>query len=328
MHKYLRHLGDYAKDTKHLSMLEHGAYNQMLDWCYAAEKPLPTDEKALFRLCSAFDKAEQQAVRSIRDEFFVLTDDGYTQKRVLEEIADYKDKAAKAARAADKRWQGERNADAMQTHSDGNADGMPRARVPITHNHKPTTNFLSAPDGAGPNGDGAAPASAAELEPGSGQKKKKAGAVLEGIQPLAWSPETGWQGFSQDLWDEFALAYPACDIRRQMLAMEQWLKANPAKARKNNWRKFVTNWLAKEQDRGGDLRGLPQPAWSGLGAKNDGGSSKPLLTIEDAPAGHEQAMEALFGEQWREMCPAWPQMTASDKSQVRAWLRQHGKEAA
>jgi hypothetical protein len=188
--------------------------------------------------------------------------------------------------------------------------------------------ILSAPDGAGPNGDGAAKASADELEPGSGQKKKKGVAAREGIQPLAWSPETGWLGFTQDLWDEFALAYPACDIRRQMLAMEQWLKANPAKARKSNWRKFVTSWLVKEQDRGGDLRGMPQPAWSGLGAKNDGGSSKPLLTIEDAPAGHEQAMEALFGEQWREMCPAWPQMTASDKGQVRAWLRQHGKEAA
>jgi hypothetical protein len=55
-----------------------------------------------------------------------------------------------------------------------------------------------------------------------------------------------------------------------MLAMEQWLKANPAKARKSNWRKFVTSWLAKEQDRGGDLRGMPQPAWSGLGAKRRG----------------------------------------------------------
>ena len=160
-------------------------------------------------------------------------------------------------------------------------------------------------------------------------------ALRDGVEPTDMLPYTftaadaSWSHtVTQDLWDELALAYPACDIRRQMLAMEQWLKANPAKARKSNWRKFVTNWLAKEQDRGGDLRGMPQPAWSGLGAKNEGASGKPLLTIEDAPAGHEQAMAALFGEQWREICPAWPQMTASDKSQVRAWLRQHGKEAA
>jgi hypothetical protein len=70
--------------------------------------------------------------------------------------------------------------------------------------------------------------------------------------------------------------------------------------------------------------------WSQFGApqKKEGGAAQPLLTIEEPPEGHEQAMEALFGEQWREMCPGWPQMTASDKSQVRAWLREHGKEAA
>lgn len=175
MHKYLRHLGDYAKDTKHLSMLEHGAYNQMLDWCYAAEKPLPTDEKALFRLCSAFDKAEQQAVRSIRDEFFVLTEDGYTQKRVLEEIADYRDKTAKAAAAADKRWQNERSADAMRSHGDGNANGMHRVRVPITDNRKPVTKDLSAVADEPQLSLVADPAPPATPPTGSDAKKKKGG---------------------------------------------------------------------------------------------------------------------------------------------------------
>lgn len=316
MHKYLRHLGDYAKDTKHLSMLEHGAYNQMLDWCYAAEKPLPIDEKALFRLCSAFDKAEQQAVLSIRDEFFVLTEDGYTQKRVLEEMADYKDKAAKAARAADKRWQSERNADAMQTHSDGNADGMHRARVPITDNHKPITNFLSAPDGAGPNGDGAAPASAAELKPDSGQKKKKGGAARDGIQPLAWTAQVGWQGFTQDLWDELALAYPACDIRRQMLAMEQWLKANPAKARKSNWRKFVTNWLAKEQDRGGDLRGMAQPAWAGFAAKKDGAAGRNMQGVQEPAMDWRTLARDSMGMHWVDQSTLWVMMDRADKVRI------------
>jgi uncharacterized protein YdaU (DUF1376 family) len=28
---YERHLGDYAKDAGHLSMLEHGAYSLLLD---------------------------------------------------------------------------------------------------------------------------------------------------------------------------------------------------------------------------------------------------------------------------------------------------------
>ena len=63
------------------------------------------------------------------------------------------------------------------------------------------------------------------------------------------------------------------------------------------------------------------------GQKKEGGGPT-LLTIENAPEGFEEAMEALFGGEWREQCPAWPQMTGSDKSQVRDWLRANGKEAA
>ena len=56
--------------------------------------------------------------------------------------------------------------------------------------------------------------------------------------------------------------------------------------------------------------------------------SAPPLTVEMPPDGFEDAMEALFGGEWQEQCPAWPQMTGSDKSQVRAWIRANGKDAA
>jgi hypothetical protein len=35
--------------------------------------------------------------------------------------------------------------------------------------------------------------------------------------------------------------------------MGEWLKANPAKARKSLWRAFVTKWLTRSQDRGGGM---------------------------------------------------------------------------
>jgi uncharacterized protein YdaU (DUF1376 family) len=324
MHKYWRHIGDYAKDTRHLSILEHGAYTLMLDWCYASEKPLPVDEKVLFRLCGAFEKAEQKAVMAVRDEFFVLESQGWTQKRVMEEIGEYQDKKSKASKAADMRWQCERNADALQTHSvrnaNADANGMPRARVPATSNQQPSTSFLLAPDGAEP--PPSAEASAIDLA-SDPQKKKKGGAADEG---LAWAAETGWRGFTDTLMSELAEAYPACDIRRQMLAMEQWLKANKAKAKKSNWRKFVTNWLAKEQDRGGDLRGrTPSQAFmAAYESRND----PPPRMIESPPEGYEAAMVELWGEGWQETVPAWAQMVASDKAQVRKWLAEHGKEAA
>lgn len=323
MHKYWRHIGDYAKDTRHLSILEHGAYTLMLDWCYASEKPLPDDEKTLFRLCGAFEKAEQKAVLLVREEFFTLEEGGWTQKRVLAEVAVYRDKQVKATRAAELSWDSRRNADAKQTQSErtpnAGTNAMPRARVPATSNQQPATNLLLlAPHGAEPTADDPEGSATATPE-GSGEKKKRGAAV----ENLAWAPDTGWTGFTDTLMDELARAYPACDIRRQMLAMEQWLKANPTKAKKQNWRRFVSNWLAKEQDRGGDLRGKTpfQSFTEGFGAKKEAAP----LTAEFPPEDYEQAMEALWGADWQDSMPGWPQMVASDKAQVRRWLAQHRK---
>ena len=90
MHKYFRAIGDYAKDTRHLTMIEHGAYTLMLDICYASEKPLPDNLPSLFRLCLARSKAEQEAVESVLSEFFTpAVGGGWTQKRVQKELLDY-----------------------------------------------------------------------------------------------------------------------------------------------------------------------------------------------------------------------------------------------
>lgn len=72
---------------------------------------------------------------------------------------------------------------------------------------------------------------------------------------LRWSEAEGWSGNGEELISELKTAYPACDIERQFLEMAQWLKANPAKAKKSNWRRFVDNWLRRKQDRGGDVHG-------------------------------------------------------------------------
>lgn len=76
MNFYKRFMGDYAKDTAHLSLAEHGAYTLMLDHYYATEQPLPADYPALYRICRAFDKKEQEAVRSVADTYFPVDDNG------------------------------------------------------------------------------------------------------------------------------------------------------------------------------------------------------------------------------------------------------------
>ena len=61
MNYYNRHLGDYAKDTRHLTMLEHGAYCLLLDYYYATEKPIP--DNRCERIANAHSSDEIAAVR-------------------------------------------------------------------------------------------------------------------------------------------------------------------------------------------------------------------------------------------------------------------------
>ena len=79
--------GDYYRDTRHLSMLQHGAYRQLLDHCWDQKGPLPLDLEKCYRICGAVSKEEQECVRGIISEFFVCMDDGHYQKRVMEEVA-------------------------------------------------------------------------------------------------------------------------------------------------------------------------------------------------------------------------------------------------
>lgn len=75
---------------------------------------------------------------------------------------------------------------------------------------------------------------------------------------LRWSEQQGWEGVSDELKTRWAEAYPACNVARQLLAMQEWLMANPKKAKKSNWRTFIVNWLTKSQNRGGDERPAPR----------------------------------------------------------------------
>lgn len=95
MNHYKHHLGDYAKDTAHLSMVEDGAYSRLMRRYYSTEAPLPKEMHELYRIAGARSAAEKQAVQNVVKEFFALEPDGYHQKRIDKEIAEYQAKAAK-----------------------------------------------------------------------------------------------------------------------------------------------------------------------------------------------------------------------------------------
>lgn len=84
MNYYERHIGDYAKDAGHLSMLEHGAYTLLLDRYYYKEQGIPVDQ--CYRVAKARSKEEKAAVDTVLAEFFRLTDGVWVKNRVQEEI--------------------------------------------------------------------------------------------------------------------------------------------------------------------------------------------------------------------------------------------------
>ena len=82
---YERHLGDYARDTAHLTMVEHGAYTLLLDRYYATESPIPADQA--HRVARARTKEERAAVDAVLAEFFTLVDGAWKSRRADAEIA-------------------------------------------------------------------------------------------------------------------------------------------------------------------------------------------------------------------------------------------------
>jgi len=166
------HFGDYARDTAHLSIIEHGAYRLLLDLYYVREKLLPADMKECCRLVRAVSAAERKAVASVLAEFFERGPDGWLHRRCESEIARFRDKQEKAKRSASARWnapksQSERNANAypnaypnaMRTQSERNAVAMlpsTKHQAPDTKHQAPAKALAQAfPEPGGDGGSGA-----------------------------------------------------------------------------------------------------------------------------------------------------------------------------
>jgi len=73
--------------------------------------------------------------------------------------------------------------------------------------------------------------------------------------PLRWSADNGWEGITDADHAEWSKAYPAADLPVELAKAHQWLKANPKKATKSSWRRWITTtWFSRCQDRGGTHR--------------------------------------------------------------------------
>lgn len=68
---------------------------------------------------------------------------------------------------------------------------------------------------------------------------------------ISWSVETSWVGINDIDRAGWNVAFPAVNIEQELQKMTEWLTSNPTQARKRLWRRFLTNWLSRSQERGG-----------------------------------------------------------------------------
>lgn len=104
MNHYPRHIGDYLRDTAHLSLLEHGVYGRLLDMYYLADGPLAMELADICRKIGARSLDEKEAVSAVLAEFFQCVDGAYHHRRADREIARYREFGEKQRARALKRY--------------------------------------------------------------------------------------------------------------------------------------------------------------------------------------------------------------------------------
>ena len=131
---------------------------------------------------------------------------------------------------ADKRAVADRTVESANLKKDSASGDLPKEKLPLTQSKMKNT----------------AEPSLFELENNSENY-----GVKNGFPKINFNFKTmDWENITVEdkkVWKE---AYPACDINAELLKMKAWLLANPDK-RKYNYKRFINNWLSKQQDKGG-----------------------------------------------------------------------------
>lgn len=158
MNFFKLYIGDYQRDTAHLSIAEHGAYLLMLQHYYATERPLPMG-KALHRMLRAQGKAEVDAIDAVVSAFWQETPQGLVNARADQEIAK-SDHQRSVNREQGKRG-GRPKRNRSEQETDSVSDSVPKSvsqsepngnpnQTPDTNNQRipspPTPSSVTKPD--------------------------------------------------------------------------------------------------------------------------------------------------------------------------------------
>lgn len=131
---YQHHINDWRTKTAGLSLEEKGAYRELMDWFYALEGRLPSDQERLCRILGVQTQSERTAIAYITQRFWSETPDGFlTQSRAAKELEKIKTKSIKASKSAQSKYNKDLDsANAERTQSERSANQEPR-----TNNQEP-----------------------------------------------------------------------------------------------------------------------------------------------------------------------------------------------
>jgi len=233
---------DFLTSTIGWTASERGHYLTllMLQW---DRDGLPAELDALDRLSPGVGD-----VWPMLQDKFPVEADGQRRNARLEQ---HRDRAVELRRKRSEAGKAAAAARACSSNRSSNVEQTLNDRSSID-NHPPSPSPSPSPSDAGisPTGEINQPAAPVVATSDPPKRRKRS----QHHNAVKWTDSEGWAGITEADRKTWAEAYPACVLDIELMRASEWLKANPARAHKSNWRRFIVSWLTRSQDRGGTNR--------------------------------------------------------------------------
>lgn len=281
------YIADYLADTMHLSTEEHGAYLLLMFNYWQTGRAIPKNRLAKIARVSS---ERWGAVEESLSEFFIDNGTEWIHERIEDDLAAVRETLAKRSSAGKASAQSRRNRKETQSASESNTCSTGVGSVFEHDANKQATNKDTDPDKDTDLKDqnllrGAEKISPTQPEENRGScglnlhdGTRPAHAVPERRPLSAGVPSTPRPDdpefirlplndgaeftVTESQIAEFETLYPAVNVRQALRNQRGWLLSDPRRRKTaRGIRKFITGWLAKDQDRGGN-RGRDSPALS------------------------------------------------------------------
>lgn len=222
MHFYPHNIPDFNNATRHLTRVERSVYRDTLDMYYDTESPLPSDNfDRLCRVLLCVTDEEKSALRTVLDEFYVLTEAGHYHARCEHEIAKYRSNSTAKARAGKASAEARKNKCKTQVEHVLNSVEQNNNQE-IINNNQEIISLLPA-----------------SQEPAAPKKQKKIASRL----PDDWKPE-------KQHWDAAVEINP--DFTREWFVLtahkfkDYWIAKSGKDATKADWLATWRNWVRND----------------------------------------------------------------------------------